>query len=33
MKNEQVYLLHIIDAIEKIESYVVVGREVFLSHP
>ncbi len=31
MKGDQVYLKHILDAIEKIESYVSVGYEVFLS--
>jgi uncharacterized protein with HEPN domain len=31
MKREQVYLRHILDSIEKIESYVSVGRDVFLS--
>ena len=31
MKEHQVYLQHIIDAIQKIESYVSVGKDVFLS--
>jgi uncharacterized protein with HEPN domain len=31
MKGDRVYLRHILDAIEKIESYVSVGRDVFLS--
>lgn len=31
MKGDQVYLKHILDAIEKIESYVAVGRDVFVS--
>lgn len=31
MKNDQVYLRHILDAIAKIESYVSVGREEFMS--
>lgn len=30
MKGDQVYLRHILDAIEKIESYVSVGRDVFM---
>ena len=31
MKGDQLYLRHILDAIEKIDSYVSVGRDVFLS--
>ena len=31
MSDDQVYLRHILDAIEKIESYVSVGRDVFIS--
>ena len=31
MKDDRVYLRHILDAISKIESYVVVGREVFMT--
>jgi uncharacterized protein with HEPN domain len=31
VKGDQVYLKHILDAIEKIESYVAVGRDVFVS--
>ena len=31
MKGDRVYLKHILDAIDKIESYVSVGRETFLS--
>src|SRR3989338_3003062 len=31
MKEHQVYLQHIIDAIQKIESYVSVVKDVFLS--
>ena len=31
MKNDQLYLRHIQDAISKIESYVTVRREVFMS--
>lgn len=31
MKGDQVYLKHILDAIEKIESYIAVGRDEFLS--
>jgi uncharacterized protein with HEPN domain len=31
MKDETVYLKHILDAISKIESYVSVGRDVFMS--
>ena len=30
MKNDSVYLHHILDAIQKIESYVVEGKEVFM---
>ena len=30
MTSDWVYLAHIRDAIEKIESYVVVGRDVFM---
>ncbi len=31
MRSDQVYLKHILDAIEKIESYISVGRDVFMS--
>jgi uncharacterized protein with HEPN domain len=31
MKDDRVYLRHILDAIDKIESYVAVGRDVFMS--
>jgi uncharacterized protein with HEPN domain len=31
MKDDGVYLQHILDAIAKIESYVAVGRDVFMS--
>jgi uncharacterized protein with HEPN domain len=31
MKDDGVYLRHILDAIGKIESYVAVGRDVFMS--
>ena len=31
MKDDAVYLRHILDAIGKIESYVAVGRDVFMS--
>jgi uncharacterized protein with HEPN domain len=31
MRSDPVYLRHILDAIEKIESYVTVGRDVFMS--
>ena len=31
MKNDTVYLKHILDAIQKIESYVSVGQETFMS--
>ncbi len=31
MKDDRVYLKHILDAIQKIESYVSVGREVFMA--
>jgi uncharacterized protein with HEPN domain len=31
VKNDSVYLRHILDAINKIESYIAVGRDVFFS--
>ncbi len=31
MKSDAVYLQHILDAIHRIESYVKVGRDVFMS--
>ena len=31
MTNDVLYLKHILDAIEKIESYVSVGREQFMT--
>ncbi len=31
MKGDQVYLRHILDAIERIESYISVGRDVFMT--
>jgi uncharacterized protein with HEPN domain len=31
MKGDQLYLRHILDAIMKIEGYISVGRETFLS--
>jgi uncharacterized protein with HEPN domain len=31
LKKDSVYLRHILDAVSKIESYVSVGREAFLS--
>ncbi|MFB0533982.1 MAG: DUF86 domain-containing protein [Anaerolineae bacterium] len=31
MTGDQVYLRHILDAIGKIESYISVGRDVFMS--
>jgi uncharacterized protein with HEPN domain len=31
MKDDRVYLRHILDAIAKIESYVAVGHDVFMS--
>ena len=31
MKQDSVYFRHILDAINKIESYISVGREVFFS--
>ena len=33
MKNDRTYLLHILDAVERIETYIAVGREVFLRTP
>jgi uncharacterized protein with HEPN domain len=31
VKGDQLYLKHILDAIEKVESYIAVGSEVFFS--
>jgi len=31
LKRDQVYLRHILDAITKIESYVAVGKNVFMT--
>ena len=31
MKGDRLYLLHILDAVEKIESYISVGHDVFVS--
>lgn len=31
MNRDKAYLHHILDAIQKIESYVIVGRDVFMS--
>jgi len=31
MRDESVYLRHILDAIAKIESYVAVGHDVFMA--
>ena len=33
MKNDLIYLHHILDAIVKIESYTAVGKDIFLSTP
>ena len=33
MKDEKLYLIHILEAIEKIESYTREGREVFMNTP
>jgi len=33
MKGDEVYLRHILDAIARIESYVAVGRDEFMSTP
>jgi uncharacterized protein with HEPN domain len=33
MKDDSVYLRHILDAIVKIESYIAVGRDTFMSTP
>jgi uncharacterized protein with HEPN domain len=33
MKADRVYLRHVLDAIEKIDSYASVGRDVFMSTP
>ena len=31
MKGDQLYLKHILDAIAKVESYIAVGHDVFIS--
>ena len=31
MKGDRLYLTHILDAIEKIETYIWVGHDVFVS--
>jgi uncharacterized protein with HEPN domain len=31
MKGDQLYLRHILEATEKIESYIAVGRDVFMT--
>jgi uncharacterized protein with HEPN domain len=31
MKGDQLYLRHILEATEKIESYISVGRDVFMT--
>jgi uncharacterized protein with HEPN domain len=33
MKRDAVYLEHILEAVGKIESYIAVGREMFMSTP
>ncbi len=33
MNRDRVYLQHVLDAIQRIESYVAVGREVFMATP
>ena len=33
MKGGQLYLRHILEAIERIESYIVVGRDVLITSP
>lgn len=33
MKDAKLYLIHILECIERIESYVIEGRDVFLSTP
>ena len=33
MKSDEVYLLHILDAIIRIETYVSAGRDAFLDDP
>ncbi len=33
MKNDRVYLTHIMDAIGQVETYVSVGRDEFMSTP
>ena len=31
MKGDQLYLKHILDAIDKVDTYVAVGHEVFIA--
>jgi uncharacterized protein with HEPN domain len=31
MKGDRVYLRHILDAVEKIEAYIMVGRDAFMA--
>jgi uncharacterized protein with HEPN domain len=31
MRGDQLYLKHILEALEKIESYISVGRDVFMT--
>ena len=31
MKGDQLYLKHILDAIDKVDAYIAVGREVFIA--
>lgn len=33
MKSDRIYLLHIRDAVSRIEEYAKVGRETFMSEP
>lgn len=33
MTNDRVYLRHMLDAVQRIESYVAVGHDGFLSGP
>jgi uncharacterized protein with HEPN domain len=33
MKDDGIYLKHILDAIERVETYVAVGRDVFTTTP
>jgi len=33
MKDDRLYLIHIVECVERIESYTQQGRDAFLSNP